>query len=738
MYHTQNGLRRRTDRSSHQLFALSFFVLITLAAAGSDWDREGAKRAWEDASQQREALSQSPAPSRDAYLKCIRTYQRVQALDPHFPSSGDALYQAAVLFQELGDKSGGTGDYRSAARQFEFFVKDYSGHYLCPDALLRLGKLYRGPLADEQSASAVFDRLRTLYKSSAAARELALLDKIAAEKPSIPARNAQEATPNTTSPAAPVTHSIVKAVEFSSEKDLTKISIALDSAVHFSEGRIPNPERVYFDISDATLDRSLWGKTISVDDSLIKQIRVAQFQPETVRIVLELASAADYSVSQLRAPNSIAVEIRRKGAGIFETGNVTKPSPNQADAKRPAPVNSISPSPRISQGAAQQAVLPPLASQAAAPPGKSADASVSAGIATATTVPAKPASSTLETPKRSQVIQPNAHDANAAAAPPAVLKQEPPPAVANPSTPTKALEKEGAAQPAHIVAPPPSATTNAAGKETEKPNVVPAPIVPNNPSLPKPAAPTSRGDRTLTRTLGLKIGRIVLDPGHGGPDEGTIGPGGLVEKDLVLQVAKELQKLLEEKLGAEVILTRTDDAFVSLDERTAIANREQADLFLSIHANASPSRSTSGVETYFLDFARSDAAREVAARENSTSGRNVHDLQDLIAKIAQADKVEESREFAAAIQKNLLTTERKILPASQDRGVRSAPFVVLIGAHMPSVLVEVAFISNPKDEKVLRKDTSQQSLATALFRGIEAYMKALGSGLAQTSANQIK
>jgi N-acetylmuramoyl-L-alanine amidase len=235
--------------------------------------------------------------------------------------------------------------------------------------------------------------------------------------------------------------------------------------------------------------------------------------------------------------------------------------------------------------------------------------------------------------------------------------------------------------------------------------------------------------------LGLKIGRIVLDPGHGGRDTGTIGPSGLLEKDLVLQVAKELQKLLEEKLGAQVILTRSDDSFVSLEERTVIANQQQADLFVSIHANSSTVRSVSGVETYFLDFARTDSAREVAARENATSDRNIRDLQDLIQKIALADKLQESRELASNIQKNLYGAVRKMIPTAQNRGVRSAPFIVLIGAHMPSVLAELAFISNPRDEKLLKKEANQQSLAEALFQGVEGYMKTLGSAVAQNHGN---
>jgi len=209
----------------------------------------------------------------------------------------------------------------------------------------------------------------------------------------------------------------------------------------------------------------------------------------------------------------------------------------------------------------------------------------------------------------------------------------------------------------------------------------------------------------------------------------------MMEKDLVLQVARLLRKMLEENLGAEVFLTRDEDVFISLEERTAIANRYQADLFISIHANSSRSKATSGVETYFLDFARTPSEREVAARENAATVHTYSDLEQLVQKIARADKLAESRELAGQVQKNLFSSAKQIFPSTQNRGVRSAPFVVLIGAKMPSVLVEVAFISNPRDEKQLRNESSRQQVAKAIFEGIEGYMKTLGSEVAQSLDN---
>jgi N-acetylmuramoyl-L-alanine amidase len=240
------------------------------------------------------------------------------------------------------------------------------------------------------------------------------------------------------------------------------------------------------------------------------------------------------------------------------------------------------------------------------------------------------------------------------------------------------------------------------------------------------AQPTSSGDRSLIRTLGLKIGKIVIDPGHGGHDTGTIGPHGLLEKDLVLDVSKRLGKLLEARLGAEVVFTRHDDTFIPLETRTSIANQEQADLFVSVHANSSHDPDARGVETYYLNFTSSPEALEVAARENAASDKSIHELQDLVKKIALKEKIEESREFASDIQQSLHSGLAAKSPGIRDRGVKKAPFVVLIGANMPSILAEISFISNPGDEKRLRGPDYRQRIAESLYRGISRYVNGLG------------
>jgi N-acetylmuramoyl-L-alanine amidase len=245
---------------------------------------------------------------------------------------------------------------------------------------------------------------------------------------------------------------------------------------------------------------------------------------------------------------------------------------------------------------------------------------------------------------------------------------------------------------------------------------------------PTESKPTRDGQRSLTRALGLKISRIVIDPGHGGHDTGTIGPHGLMEKDLCLDVALRLGHEIEEKLpGAEVIYTRKDDTFVPLEERTAIANEAKADLFISVHANSSHDAAARGIETYYLNFATSEESMAVAARENALAQSSLHDLQDIIKKIARNEKVEESKELASDIQDSLTHRLQLVSQDERNRGVKKAPFVVLIGANMPSVLSEISFISNPSDEKLLRKTDQRQRVADGLYRGIASYLDSLNS-----------
>lgn len=274
---------------------------------------------------------------------------------------------------------------------------------------------------------------------------------------------------------------------------------------------------------------------------------------------------------------------------------------------------------------------------------------------------------------------------------------------------------------ASVVAP----ATLGKGKHSRSSNKTEAKVEPSTAPVIHEAEPTATGDRSLIRALGLKIGKIVIDAGHGGHDTGTIGPDGLREKDLVLDVALRLGKELQSRLGAEVVYTRDDDTFIPLETRTAIANRERADLFISVHANSSDDETARGVETYYLNFTSSKDALEVAARENAVSEKSIHELQDLVKKIALKEKIEESREFAADVEHSLWSGLNAKNPGLRDRGVKKAPFVVLIGANMPSILAEISFVSNPADEKKLQTGEYRQRIADSLYKGVAKYVNGL-------------
>ena len=251
-------------------------------------------------------------------------------------------------------------------------------------------------------------------------------------------------------------------------------------------------------------------------------------------------------------------------------------------------------------------------------------------------------------------------------------------------------------------------------------------------ALEPPPAPLSIGGQlknlpggfSMARQLGLGVYRIVIDPGHGGHDPGAKGKG-ITEADLVLDVALRLEALLLKVPGVDVVLTRRTDEFVALPERTAIANREGADLFLSIHANASATAQARGVETYFLNFANNLSEAAVAARENAASGQAMGALPDFVKAIALNNKLDESHDFAALVQDSLVDRLRLTNKTVKNLGVKQAPFVVLIGASMPSVLAEISFLSNAQELKLVRGSPYRQRIAEALFDAIRKYQGSL-------------
>ena len=280
-------------------------------------------------------------------------------------------------------------------------------------------------------------------------------------------------------------------------------------------------------------------------------------------------------------------------------------------------------------------------------------------------------------------------------------------------------------------APPPAlppATVQTPAQELDSAELPDAKPIPTRPitAVPPPSAPSANrnGSFSLARQLGLGISRIVIDAGHGGHDPGA-SSNGISESELTLDVAQRLSKLLENQPGVEVVMTRNTNVFIPLEERTAIANREGADLFLSIHANASRNARAHGVETYFLNFATTPDAEAVAARENAGSAQSMHRLPAIVKAIALNNKLDESRDFAEMVQRSMVQRLSQRNRQLRDLGVKQAPFVVLIGASMPSVLAEIAFVTNKQEGTLLKTGAYRQHVAEALFAAVVRYQQSL-------------
>ncbi len=227
---------------------------------------------------------------------------------------------------------------------------------------------------------------------------------------------------------------------------------------------------------------------------------------------------------------------------------------------------------------------------------------------------------------------------------------------------------------------------------------------------------------SLAQQLGLGVKKIVLDPGHGGKDPGAMAFG-LKEKDIVLDVAKRLSPILKKELGCEVVLTRKDDTFISLEERTALANTNNADLFISLHINAHPSAKVRGMETYYLNLTTNAEAMRVAARENATSTHQMSELQDILSDIMKNSKIDESSRLAQQVHNSIISeADKRGFTDIKNLGVKQAPFYVLIGAQMPAILIELAFISNEKDLDNLKNPTFLEMLTKEITEGIRAYV----------------
>ena len=560
----------------------------------------------------------------------------------------------------------------------------------------------------------------------------------------------------------------VTGVRHWSTPDYTRVAIDVEREVKFNSSRIANPDRIFFDLRDTKVASTLVGKTFEVDDGFLKKIRIAEFQPGRTRVVLEVDDLSRYDAFLLPDPYRLIIDIHGKqsratmlekahrdadgalaaskdavsggtasenaedeasDAAIEGNGGQRKSEKEHAIVAK-AEKNGADKQDEDEDDSAGSKPQDAKAGESAKPGEKQSNGS--SGVVRTTIavkgsnarIPKTIVSADDEGPAKGAK---SAHGKKPANGTSVHAKNEASAGVA----PTGTVPPDAGVEEAAVSSQDAVPAASAGGGSSAKLSTPPSSSSHRKKGRAGPdttadleareAQPMAAGDRSLTRALGLKIGKIVIDAGHGGHDTGTIGPHGLLEKDLVLDVARRLGRMLQTRLGAEVVYTRRDDTFIPLETRTAIANRERADLFISIHANSSRDSDARGVETYYLNFTSSPEALEVAARENAVSEKSVHELQDLVKKIALKEKIDESREFAGDVQESLYGGLALNNAGIRNRGIKKAPFIVLIGANMPSILAEISFVSNPTDERKLETSEQRQRIADSLYRGVARY-----------------
>jgi N-acetylmuramoyl-L-alanine amidase len=537
-------------------------VLVTALPAAA----QSAPKRYESALA-REKQIRASQPSAGAIRSVMAQYEAIVARYPRSGYSDNALWQAAGLAFLSFQRTGAENDRRTAVKLLEQLRRSYP----------------TGTLAKQVPA-----RIREITATSTARRAVAAPAKPAVERASVtgPAPEAAKPEPPAETPASSAPANLLTGISRSALPAGERLTIAMNAEPKYSEERLANPERLFFDFRDTAAAEAAVPALDRLSGGVVREVRIGTHPDKTTRLVIELEPNIRHSVFALYNPYRLVVDLER--------------------------------------------------------------------TAPASTVPAAPA----------------------------------------PALP---------------------AITSTAKPSADPVGDVGAPVEPSA---------NANGTFSLSRQLGLGVARIVIDAGHGGHDPGA-SANRVVEKEIVLDIALRLEKLLKAEGGMEIVLTRRDDTFIELEERTAIANRENADLFLSIHANVARNRSATGIETYFLNFSTNPEAEAVAARENAGSGMAMHNLPDIVRKIALNNKLDESRDLASVVQTSLYRRLRNHNTSTRDRGVKQAPFVVLIGAEMPSVLAEVSFITNKSEAALLRTWSYRQQIAHALYEAVLKYRQSL-------------
>jgi N-acetylmuramoyl-L-alanine amidase len=614
-------------------------------------------------------------------------YENVARAHPASGYADNALLKAANLAAEVFGRTGAEPDRGRAAKLYQWLASEYPHSPLAAQARASAKDLEPSQNAARTPAAAA---------TSNAAPRSAVRGAAGAPDVAVPPVVGTGATPSRSDPSLAALREIRRTVL----PDLVRVSIELDGEVAYRHERIDGPSRLFFDLKGTVTTPSLQDAVLSWPDDVVRQVRLGRQPQNTTRVVLDAEGVSRYSVFTLYNPFRVVIDLERG------------PEARAARPAAPATARAVGPS----RGAA------PVA---AARPAPAVPVPLDTPVLAAE--PRKPGSADTGPLSRQLPLAPEAlitsRDIDLAAA-----SEAPSRSAGKETTRTKGSSGDRpstdtpAASRLPVPASPPGPTADVKAEASPSEEALAAA------ATPAPVAPSTNanGSFSIARQLGLGVSRIVIDPGHGGRDPGATGKG-VGEAELVLDVALRLEKLLSKQAGFEVVLTRRTDEFVPLEERTAIANRQKADLFLSIHANASRNVNARGVETYFLNFASTPDAEAVAARENSASGRTMHNLPDIVRAIALNNKLDESRDLANMVQEALVRRLGAQNKQLRNLGVKQAPFVVLIGAAMPSVLAEISFVTNAQEAQLLRSPAYRQRVAEALLDAVVKYQRALKS-----------
>jgi len=594
---------------------------------------------------------------RGNWLKGAGNFRRIYLSEPKSELAPACLFMLGRLYYDMFRKFGQGIDLGESISYYRDVNRLFPGNRLADDALYAVGAMLLEDVHDPGRAAETFGMIITDH-TDGDMRSLAETQlKRLSKDYDIPLP--QEMLSD--APLMQLTN--VLPVKYWSSSNYTRVVVQTSGPTTYREELLEKagnrPRRLYIDFQNAYIEPR-YRSPIPIEDGLLKQVRTGQFSADTVRVVLDIESISDYKIFSLPDPFRVVIDVR----GEKKKSYMSTVAPLKPPAPPELPASPVQPLPRYTPA------QPPDDTQTVA--------------AAATEIEPSPQQ---ETPTV---------DPGPGAEPPSPIPQ--PESATPPSDP---LEVDNG--PVVVL------------RETRK---VAAPLVA---MLEPDAAGAIPGQRlSLAQQLGLGIGTIVIDPGHGGKDPGAIAYG-MKEKDIVLKTGKMLAKHLREKLKATVILTREDDSFLPLEERTAIANTNSADLFISLHINAHPSSDIRGFETYFLNLTTNEEAMRVAARENATSTHQLSDLQDILSDILKNSKINESSRLAGQVHSHIGTGLAESHFPHKDMGVKQAPFYVLIGAEMPAILIELAFISNPEDAKMLGSDEFIDRLTDQISDGISQY-----------------